>query len=689
MKKRQRKKTGRLYQYRDKSDERLNYRSLSLQAEKPESLNEEERSVAVIAATENPVEVFDFERWEIVPEILLMSGCQLPKSRQIPLLDTHQKFSTGDVIGSCRKLQVDNNELGGRAFFSSVEKADDSWIKTREGHLTDYSIGYRVFESVWVPEGESAVIQGRKFNGPVKIAKRWKPRELSVCPVGADDMAKARAEENHNIINKNEEENKMNERLRKFLESRGLAKDAAEDQAWEYLAKLKLPENTGRSDPPATDPPNKLPDENQIREEAVRAEQERYVEITAMGERFDCGELAQSLVKGGKTIEEARQAVLEHVRKTKYLSTENGAGHRTPIEVGTDERDKFRSAAQDALSIRGGFKIEKPASGAEDLTGHSMVELARHALRIANRPTGGNSMEMMGRALTTSDFPLILADVAHKALFIGFNEAEETWPEWCGVGSVSDFKTHNSLRASELDDLDEIGQEEEYKYGKRSEAREQYQVVTFGKLFAISRQSLINDDLNALSNVPKGHGESAARKVGDVVYAVITANSAMGDNIALFHADHVNLASSGGAPAIITIGAAVQAMKLQKDIGGKRRLNIRPKFFIAPVAHETSGEQLFKSQLEGLQAKPNLINPYSGSYFIRVYEPRLDDDSSSAWYIAADKGKTVIVYFLNGVQKPYLETKQGWSVDGVEYKVRIDAGAKAMDWRGMYKNPGA
>ena len=46
-------------------------------------------------------------------------------------------------------------------------------------------------------------------------------------------------------------------------------------------------------------------------------------------------------------------------------------------------------------------------------------------------------------------------------------------------------------------------------------------------------------------------------------------------------------------------------------------------------------------------------------------------------------------FFLNGIQTPYMETKQGWTVDGVEYKVRIDAGAKAMDWRGLVKNAGA
>ena len=82
-------------------------------------------------------------------------------------------------------------------------------------------------------------------------------------------------------------------------------------------------------------------------------------------------------------------------------------------------------------------------------------------------------------------------------------------------------------------------------------------------------------------------------------------------------------------------------------------------------------------------------NPYAGTYFTRVYEARLDDDSATAYYFAAAKGKTVKVFFLNGIQTPFMETKAGWTVDGVEYKVRIDAGAKAMDWKGLVKNAGA
>jgi hypothetical protein len=46
------------------------------------------------------------------------------------------------------------------------------------------------------------------------------------------------------------------------------------------------------------------------------------------------------------------------------------------------------------------------------------------------------------------------------------------------------------------------------------------------------------------------------------------------------------------------------------------------------------------------------------------------------------------VFFLGGIQRPYFEIQNGWTVDGTEYKVRIDAGAKAVDWKGLYYNNG-
>jgi hypothetical protein len=121
-----------------------------------------------------------------------------------------------------------------------------------------------------------------------------------------------------------------------------------------------------------------------------------------------------------------------------------------------------------------------------------------------------------------------------------------------------------------------------------------------------------------------------------------------------------------------------------------QNLNIPLNYIIGPKAIEGKAEVFFGStHFATTNEAATRSNPYAGTKFTRVYEPRLDAASATCWYGAGPKGKTIKVFFLNGVQVPYLESRQGFTVDGVEFKVRIDAGAKAMDWKALASNDGA
>lgn len=590
----------------------LTTRKMTLGSQGPVTLNPETRQVQVVMATEAPVEVWDWDRG-LVREVLLMSGAICPQ--QVPLLDSHDRSSVETVLGSVSNITAHNTELIGLVEFSTVPRAQDALTKTAEGHLTDFSVGYSVEEAVWVPDGETQSVDGRNFQGPVKIAVKWELRELSITPIGADKQAKARSLE-------------INMETKQILEQ----------------------------------------------------ERSRVDEIMGLGLEFDAVEQAREAVKNGDSVQDFQSRILKSVREVKT------AGPEFRVESGQTEKDKFRTAAVDAVLIRGGIISAQE----NDLAALSLRELARECLiRAGHRGLGSNLHHLIGRALTTSDFPLVLADSANKSLLTGYETASETWMQWCGTGNANDFKTHSAVRPSEISDLNEVPELGEYTYGTRSEAQEEYRIATYGQIFGISRQAIINDDLGALTTIPQAHGEAAGRKVGDVAYVTLTGNETMGDGKALFHSDHKNLAASGAAVSVTTLAAGIAAMRKQKDILGKRSLNIRPQFFLAPVTMEGACEQLFLSNLEGTQQKPGMANPYSGNYFTRVYDPRLDDDSTTAWYLAGPKGKTVVVYFLNGIQTPYLESAHGWTIDGMEYKVRIDCGAKAVDWRALYKNAGA
>lgn len=653
------------------------------------SLDEKTRSIEAVATTEAPASVWDPARYEVVNEVLLMSGAQYPD--KVPLTIEHEHYA-GSVIGSLRDIKIENDKMVGRVYFSSSTDAEPYYTKTKEQHLDSFSVTYSDRESTWIADGTTSTIQGRTFTGPLLVTTKWKLRSLGLVIYGADENAKARAEE----TKPNKEIIKMDPKLRSFLERSGLKKDATETEAYAFLEGLETQRSAPAQKTEAKPEPVKV-DEAEIARKAVEADRMRCSEIIGMCERHEYPkEDMEKLIKDGADVETARKAVLDHIEKTK---TDAGTPH--PVTIQKDEKDKFRSAAEDALIMRSAMNItiDKPAPGASDLAGYSMVELARHMLRVSNLSDSGRPLEMVGRAMTTSDFPYILANVANKSLKAGWDTTPTTWQTWCGTGSVNNFLTHTLVNVSEFTDLDEIPEASEYKYGKRTEAKEEYKVVTYGKMAAISRQAVINDDLNAITSSFMGMGEAAARKINELPYAVLVANAVMGDGVALFDVStHKNYVTSGAAPGTATIAAMILAMGTQKDLQGLRSLNISPEYIIMPKALEGAAEIFFQSTAFSDHSTvatdssfaSTRINPYAGSRFIRVYEPYFDANSLAAgWFGAARKGKTINMYFLNGVQAPYMEMQQGWNVDGTEFKVRIDAGAKAVDWRGLYWNDGA
>jgi hypothetical protein len=186
------------------------------------TVNEDERSIEGVLSTEDPVMVWDWERWEPVREILLMSGVTLPS--RLPLLNAHSRFSTSDVIGSTRDIELTKDSKGNpilvaKNFFSSTE--DKVFTKAKEGHITDTSIGYVIDpeKSVYLKKGESKEIKGRVYKNDddltLVIRKKWELFENSLVPIGADQRAKLRSE-----LKPMEEEDNKEEREMELEEKR-------------------------------------------------------------------------------------------------------------------------------------------------------------------------------------------------------------------------------------------------------------------------------------------------------------------------------------------------------------------------------------------------------------------------------------------------------------------------------------
>lgn len=376
------------------------------------------------------------------------------------------------------------------------------------------------------------------------------------------------------------------------------------------------------------------------------------------------------------------------------LLAELGKDHKPSgsVFVGDEGNQAKIKAMGNIVAHRAGI-IKSSEVGENPYRGRTLLGLAEACLDARGVSVGGMSkMDIVAAAFTHSsgDFSTLLANTAEKAMLMGAEESEETFQRWTRSGQLGDFKVASRVDLNEFPGLDKVQEGAEYKYATIGDRGETIQLATYGKLFSITRQAIINDDLDAFTRIPQRMGRAALRTVGDLVYAILTSNPTMSDGKALFHSDHKNLLTSGGINTS-TVDAMRVAMATQKGAGGKANLNIRLAQLLVPVALEGAANVVRDSQFEvGASAKNNSVpNSVRGTFEV-ISDSRLDAASSTAWYGAASSGMndTIEVAYLDGNTMPVLEQQSGWNVDGVEMKVRMDAAASPLDHRGLAKNPG-
>ncbi|HGW9459246.1 TPA: ClpP-like prohead protease/major capsid protein fusion protein [Escherichia coli] len=424
-------------------------------------------------------------------------------------------------------------------------------------------------------------------------------------------------------------------------------------------------------------------DENSIRAQ-VLAEQKARVnginDLFAMfGGRYQTLQ-AQCLADPECSLEQAREKLLNEMGRESTPSNKN-----TPAHIYAGNGNFVGDGIRQALMARAGFeKTERD----NVYNGMTLREYAR--MSLTERGIGVSSynpMQMVGAAFThsTSDFGNILLDVANKAILQGWEDAPETYEQWTRKGQLSDFKIAHRVGMGGFSALRQVREGAEYKYVTTGDKQATIALATYGELFSITRQAIINDDLNMLTDVPMKLGRAAKSTIADLVYAILTSNPKIStDNVSLFDkAKHANVLESA-AMDVASLDKARQLMRVQKE--GERHLNIRPAFVLVPTAMESVANQVIRSSsVKGADINAGIINPVK-DFATVIAEPRLDDNSQTTFYLAASKGSdTIEVAYLNGVDTPYIDQMEGFSVDGVTTKVRIDAGVAPVDHRGLVK----
>ena len=554
------------------------------------------------------------------------------------------------VVGHIEKVWLEDNRGKALVRFDTDEQSETIFQKVQSGTLQGVSVGYAINRYEVLEDEDTKSTNGR-FNGPAYVVTDWEPLEISIVSVPADPTVGVgrSAEEIHTSIDTQEDNTRMDQ-----------------EKNLEVQEVKSAPVETGLTQADL--------------QKAMEQERKRTSEITAMFRDFDV-EGADEAIVLGKSVEEARAIVMDQLRA-------RNAG--VSVKMGEAESDKFRAAAQDAVLMAAGIPVADAAPGAQELRGYSMVEMARESLRRESGSTVnfGDNMELARAAInSTSTFPAIMSNLANKSVMVGFNEAETTYQIWAGKGSNRDFKEAARVALSEAGTLELVPEGGQFKQDSFGEASARTKVATYGKLFSLTRQAIINDDLGLFSKIATKYGSAAKRLVNKMVYAQLTGNVKMQDNVALFDAKHGNVAGTGEALSVKAIAKAITAMRRQKGIQGEATLNITPKYLVVPPELEMTAYQIVNSTAAVDGVNSGVANPYKGR-FIVVADAELTDPD--AWYLVADATQhdTIEVTYLNGVETPRLETRQGFDVDGIEYKVAFDCGVSALDFRGVFKNAG-
>lgn len=425
---------------------------------------------------------------------------------------------------------------------------------------------------------------------------------------------------------------------------------------------------------------------SQIRESAIAEERERLVGIgIAVRSAGLDAVYADELINKGVTLDEARAKVLEKLaeRTEKTLISS-----RSDIITIVDETETRRNLMTEAILYRT-KPSNKLSDGARQFAGLTMIDMARECLEAKGVKTRGlDRMQIASRAFEgTSDLTSILANTANKSLRQAYEAAPRTFTTWARQASASDFKTISRTNMSDAPALEKVTENGEFKRGIVTDGKETYQLATVGKIIGLTRQAIINDDLSAFTRIPAMFAVAAANYESDTVYGILTANAALSDNVALFHATHANLTGTGTVISIDSLGVGRKSLRRQKTPQGVV-MNLAPHYLIVPAALESIAWQYTNPPI--FPTAPASANPFMGELQV-VVEGRLDDASVTSWYMAADTMQidTIEYCYLEGQSGVYIETRQGFDVDGMEIKARLDFAAKAIDYRGLYKNVGA
>ena len=321
---------------------------------------------------------------------------------------------------------------------------------------------------------------------------------------------------------------------------------------------------------------------------------------------------------------------------------------------------------------------------------------------------------LISEAMTTSDFPNLFGDVIDRQMLTVYKPTPPTWEKYVKKSTLPDFKQGSRFAITNGDQyLAEVGEKGEYLASGRSEEEFNISITKKGRQFDISWESLVNDDLNALMDTPTRFATAAMRTENRDVVGVYAGDvGAVAANANLYE---VGVNAAADVLSIASLEAAYLNMIGRTDDNGEP-IMCTPRYMVVPPALALTARQILTSVHKDniyrgdTDAGPTAISQVNTAsqlgleLIVEPYLPVLDATSTNVgWYLFADPSDIVSVEmaYLQGHERPEICMKASnkvavgggapispfdgdFETDNVMYRVRLCAGAAAMDWRGTY-----
>ena len=326
-------------------------------------------------------------------------------------------------------------------------------------------------------------------------------------------------------------------------------------------------------------------------------------------------------------------------------------------------------------------------SDSNEMVGLGIIDMMKADLDTKGLNTRRMKPNEILANMSSGDFPIAINNLSNHVLTDAYTEAPTAWKLISTASQSTDFKTKYNVTVGGASDLKELDKNGEFENGIFQESKEGYGLSTFGRVFGFNRQMMIDDNLGALITVISDLGNLASRKETATVWALLKNNTKlMQDGLALFHANHKNLAAAGGAINKTTLSAARLAIRKQTGLG-QEFLDLEPALLVVSPEREAEAMQMMA---ETTPASTGDVNIHARKMDI-IVDPRLSD-TNNPWYVFAapvGMGSRVIEHsYLAGSSGPQIATQDRFTTAGIDIRVMHDFGAGLLDYRGAYKNPG-